>query len=110
MKKRTLIPTIIAVVILAGGPFGFGPMRDNHARVGLICYCCSAMGTNCTMISCEGCCGAHVGSAADRWSPEMILGIFPTITPLKIVYGHREAVRLPEIVYLEVPDKPPEKV
>ena len=110
MKIRTLIPAIIAVVILAGGPFGFGPMRDTDARGGLICYCCSAMGTNCTMISCDGCCGAHAGSAADRWSPEMILGSFPIITPVQIVYGDSEVVRSPEIVYLEVPDKPPEKV
>ena len=110
MKIRTLIPAIIALVILVGGPFGFGPMCDTDPRGGLICYCCSAMGENCTMISCSGCCGAHAGAAADRWSPEMILESFPTIAPVKIVYGDGEAIRSPETVYLEVPDKPPKRV
>lgn len=109
MKIRTLIPAIIALVILVGGPFGFGPMRDADPRGGLICYCCSATGQNCIMLSCAGCCGAHAGAPADRWSPEMILGPFPTMTPLQIVYGNREAVQSPETVYIEVPDKPPKK-
>jgi hypothetical protein len=110
MRIRALIPAVIAVIVLVGGPFGFGPMRDTDARGGLICYCCSSMEKNCAMISCAGCCGAHAGSVADRWSPEMILVSFPTITPLQIVHGGSEAVRSPETAYLEVPDKPPEKV
>lgn len=105
-----MIPAIIALVILVGGPFGFGPMYDSDPHNGLICYCCSAMGENCTMISCSGCCGAHAGAPADRWSPEMTLESFPAIIPVKIVYGNREAVRSPETVYLEVPDKPPNRV
>lgn len=109
MKIRTLIPAIIALVILVGGPFGFGPLRDTDPRGGLICYCCSATGKNCTMISCSGCCGAHTGAPADRWSPEMVLESFPAITPLRVVYGDGEAVRSPEIVYLEVPDRPPNR-
>ncbi len=79
MKIRTLIPAIIALVMLVGGPFGFGTMCDTDPRGGLICYCCSATGKNCTMISCAGCCGAHAGSVADRWSPEMIPESFPAI-------------------------------
>jgi hypothetical protein len=107
MKIRTLIPAIIAIVILVGGPFGFGPLRDTDPRGGLVCYCCSAAGQTCPMISCSCCCGGQAGLTADRWSPEMILVSFPTITPLQIVYGDIEAVRSPETVYLEVPDKPP---
>jgi hypothetical protein len=110
MKIRTLIPAIIALIILVGSPFGFGPMRDSDPRGGLICYCCSAMGENCTMLSCAGCCGAHAGFNADRWSPEMIPESFPTITPVKVVYGEREATRPPDTVYLEVPVKPPKDI
>jgi hypothetical protein len=109
MKIRTLIPAILALIILVGSPFGFGTVRDIDPRGGLICYCCSAMGQNCAMISCSGCCGAHAGDPAERWSPEMILTSFPMITPLKIVYGDPEATRSPENVYLEVPDKPPKR-
>ena len=110
MKIHTLIPAIIALVILVGGPFGFGTMCDTDLRGGLICYCCSDTGKNCTMISCAGCCGAHAGSAADRWSPEMIPEFFPAKIPMKIVYGNGEVIQLPETVYLEVPDKPPKRI
>jgi hypothetical protein len=110
MKIRTLIPAIIALVILVGGPFGFGRPCDTDPRAGLLCYCCSAMGENCAMISCEGCCGAHAGASADRWSPEMVPESFPIQTPFNVVSGDHEAVRSPETVYLEVPDKPPKGV
>jgi hypothetical protein len=110
MKIRTLIPAIIALVILVGGPFGFGTMRDPDPHGGLICYCCTAEGEKCTMISCSGCCGAHAGAAVDRWSPEMILESFPMITTLKVVYGDQAASRSPETVYLEVPDQPPKSL
>jgi hypothetical protein len=62
------------------------------------------------MISCSGCCGGHAGTAADRWSPEMILESFPMISPTAVAYGDGEAIRSPETVYLEVPDKPPKRV
>jgi len=110
MKIRTLIPAIIALVIVIGGPFGFGVSCDSDPHGGLLCYCCSDRGENCTMISCSGCCGAHSGVSADRWSPEMILESFPAIVSAKIVYGTWEATRSPETVYLEVPDKPPKNV
>lgn len=108
-KIHTLIPAIIALVILVGGPFGFGTSCDTDLRGGLICYCCSDTGKNCTMISCAGCCGAHTGTPTDRWSPEMILGSLPPIAPLRVVYGGGEAIRSPETVFLEVPDKPPNR-
>jgi hypothetical protein len=62
------------------------------------------------MLSCEGCCGAHAGVSADRWSPEMVPESSPAMTPFNVVYGDHEAVRSPETVYLEVPDKPPKGV
>lgn len=108
MKIRTMIPAIIALVILVGGAFGFGWLCDTDPRGGLICYCCSDTGKHCTMISCTGCCGAHTGSVADRWSPEMIPEFFPATIPVTIAHGDGETIRSPEIVYLEVPDKPPE--
>jgi hypothetical protein len=108
MKIRNMIPAILALVILVGGPFG--RLGDSDPRGGLLCYCCSTTGEKCTMISCSGCCGAHAGATADRWSPEMTLESFPAVIPVKIVYGDREAVRSPEAVYLEVPDKPPKQV
>lgn len=108
MKIRNMIPAILAIVMLVGGPFGFGQMCDSDPRAGLLCYCCSDTGEKCTMISCSGCCGAHAGAAADRWSPELTLESVPTITPLKkIVYADREAAQPPATVYLEVPDQPP---
>ena len=110
MKIRTLIPAIIALVILVGGPFGFGPLCDSDPHGGLLCYCCSDRGENCAMISCSGCCGAHAGVSADRWSPEMIPESFSNNNPMKVVYGNREAIRSPETVYLEVPDKPPKSI
>ena len=110
MKIRTLIPAIIALIILVGSPFGFGPMRDTDPRGGLICYCCSAMGGHCTMLSCAGCCGTHAGASADRWSPEMIPEPVPTMTPLNVLSSRAEAIGPPETVYLEVPDKPPKKI
>ena len=110
MKIHTLIPAIIALVILVGGPFGFGTKCDTDPRGGLICYCACAMGENCIMISCAGCCGAHAGSTADRWAPEMLSESFPAIIPVKIVYGDGDALRSPETVYIEVPDKPPKRV
>lgn len=109
MKIRTMIPAIIALVMLVGGPFGFESICDSDPRGGLVCYCCSATENNCTMISCSGCCGAHAGAVADRASSEMIPESFLTIIPTKIVYGDREAVRSPETVFLEVPDKPPKQ-
>jgi hypothetical protein len=109
MKIRTLIPAILALIMLVGGPFGFGKPCDPDPRAGLLCYCCSDTGEKCTMISCSGCCGAHGGAAADRWSPEMTLESFPAVVPIKIVYSDRETVRAPEAVYPEVPDKPPER-
>ncbi|MHB8770461.1 MAG: hypothetical protein ACYC7J_05655 [Syntrophales bacterium] len=109
MKIHTLIPAILALVILAGGPFGFGKRCETDPRAELICYCCSDMGKNCTMISCAGCCGAHAGSAADRQLPEMLPESFPTLAPANIAYGDGESLRLPETVYLEVPDKPPKR-
>jgi hypothetical protein len=110
MKIRTMIPAILALVMLVGGPFGFGRLCDSDPRGGLLCYCCSTTGEKCTMISCSNCCGTHAGAPADRWSPEMTLESFRAIIPVKIVYGDREAVRSPETVYLEVPDKPPQRV
>jgi hypothetical protein len=110
MKIRTLIPAIVALIILVGGPFGFKPMRDSDPHGGLICYCCSAMGEKCAMISCSGCCGGHAGFVDERWSPEMIPESFPAITPLKVVSGDQEASRSPESVYLEVPDMPPKSL
>ncbi len=109
MKIRTLIPAIIALVMLIGGPLGWGTLCESDPRGGLVCYCGCSTGENCTMISCAGCCGAHAGTSADRWSPEMILGSLPATTPLKAGYGYREAIRSPETVYLEVPDKPPKR-
>lgn len=110
MKIRTLIPAILALVMLLGGPFGFGRPCDSDPRAGLLCYCCSDTGERCTMISCSGCCGAHASATADRWSPELTLESVPTITPMKkIVYGPLEALRSPKAVYLEVPDHPPEQ-
>lgn len=110
MKIRTMIPAIIALVILVGGPFGFGQRCDTDPRGGLVCYCGCAVDENCTMISCSGCCAGHAGASADRWSPEMTLESFPAITSLKGGYGDREAIRAPETVVLEVRDKPPNNV
>jgi len=111
MKVCRLIPAIIALAILVGGPFGLGRMCDTDPRGGLICYCgCLERGGNCTMISCEGCCGGHTGSVTDHRSPEMTLEPFPENITLLIAYGDREASGLPENVYLEVPDKPPKYV
>jgi hypothetical protein len=107
MKIRTLIPAIVALIMLLGAPFGVGPMRDSDPRGGLLCYCCSGMEENCTMLSCAGCCGAHHGVINDRWSPEMTLDALPQITPLRVVYGEKEASQLLPTIYLEVPDMPP---
>jgi len=109
MKIRAMIPAILALVILVGGPFGFGRMCDTDARGGLACYCCSDLGKNCTMISCEGCCGAHAGSVADRWSPEMIPTFLPPLFFLKAATNRGEALQPPESVCLEIPDKPPKR-
>ena len=109
MKIRTMIPAIVALVMLVGGPLGVGPSCESDPRAGLVCYCGCATEENCTMISCSGCCGAHAGASADRWSPEMILESFPSIIPVKVVYGSGETIRFPETVYLEVPEKPPRR-
>ncbi|MCE5263973.1 MAG: hypothetical protein LLG97_10615 [Deltaproteobacteria bacterium] len=110
MKKiRTWIPVILALAILVGGPFGFGRMDDSDPRGGLICYCCSATGETCAMISCSGCCGAHTSATADRWSPEMTLESSPAFIPATVVYGDLETAQPPETVYLDVPDEPPER-
>jgi hypothetical protein len=108
MKIRTMIPAILALVMLVGGPFGFGQLYDSDPRGGLLCYCCSTMGERCAMLSCSGCCGAHGGATADRWSPEMTLESSPAFIPITIVYGDLETAQPPETVYLDVPDQPPE--
>jgi hypothetical protein len=110
MKIRTLIPAIIALIMLVSGPFGIGPTHDPDPRGGMICYCCSAMGKNCTMISCSGCCGSHAGFVDERWSPEMILESVPAIAPWQVAYGEGEESRSPQTVYLEVQERPPENV
>lgn len=108
MKIRTLIPAMLALVMLVGGPFGLGTPCDTDPHGGFICYCGCSEGENCTMISCSGCCGAHAGASTDR-SPEMILESVPATIRLKVVYGYGETIRSPETVYPEVPDKPPKK-
>jgi hypothetical protein len=40
----------------------------------------------------------------------MVPESFPVMTPFNVVSGDHEAVRSPETVYLEVPDKPPKGV
>jgi hypothetical protein len=110
MKIRTLIPAIMALVMMLGAPFGVGPARDPDPHGGLVCYCCSAMGKHCAMISCSGCCGSHnAGVIDDRWSPEMTLDAHPLITPLQVVYSETEATQPPPPIYLEVPERPPNR-
>ena len=107
---HTLIPAMLALVILVGGPFGLGKRCETDPRAGLVCYCCLDAGKNCTMISCAGCCGSHSASVADGRAPDMLPEFFSTTVPVTIIYGDGEAVRSPEVVYLEVPDKPPKRV
>jgi len=107
MKIRRLIPAVIAFVILLSAPFSHVLTHDSDPRGGLVCYCCSAMGQKCAMISCMGCCGNRPGDVVDRWAPEMVLESNHLLSPLKISCRDKEISRIPETVYLEVPDKPP---
>lgn len=107
-KKGTLIPAIIALVILLGGPFGLGMPCDSDPRAGLRCLCCADQAQGCAMISCSGRCGGQSGQASpDRWSTEMIPASRPEMTPLMVVAGLGEAAVPPQSVCLDVPRKPP---
>ena len=112
MKIRNLIPVIMALVVLSGAPFSQMLVSDSDPHGGLVCYCCSASGEKCSMISCSGCsgCRTQTGPAVDRWSPEMILSSFYFIFPLRFIYSEAECNRLPESVCLDVPQKPPNRV
>lgn len=109
MKIRALIPTIIALAILVGGPFSYGPICGSDPQRGLTCYCCSGTGMNCTMISCAGCGGSHGSAAVDRWSPEMVPESFELLSAAAFAYRGKERSLLPEMAYLEVPHKPPNR-
>lgn len=110
MKKHTLIPAIIALVILLGGPFGLGSRCDSDPRGGLRCLCCADQGPGCTMISCSGCCGGQGGQASpDRWSPEMVPASRPEMISLRVVAGLGETAIPPQSVCLDVPKKPPRR-
>lgn len=110
MKICKLIPSIIVCVVLLSAPFGHMKTYGSDPHGGLICYCCSAAGQKCAMLSCSGCCGSHAGDVVDRWSPEMVLGSIHPIPLLHVAYRETEPPKTPETVYLEVPDKPPETV
>ncbi len=109
LKTATLIPLILAVLILAGGPFSHGSLCLSDEPEGLLCYCCFGPGMSCTMISCSGCCGAHGSALQDRWSPEMLPEAFHLGALLKFVYCGNPLFPLPEIPYLEIQDKPPNR-
>jgi hypothetical protein len=111
MKKRNLIPGIIAIIVVLSAPFSHLPMSDSDPHGGLICYCCSALGEKCSMISCSGCggCGAKTGDV-DRWSPELLPHSFHALSHLRFVYRGMESCRSPESVCLDVLDKPPNRV
>lgn len=110
MKIRRLIPAVIAFVVLLSAPFSHVLTHDADPRGGLICYCCSAIGQKCAMISCSGCCGTHASDVVDRWSPEMVLESIHLCSPLKMTGLLKDISQIPETVYLEVPDKPPKTV
>jgi hypothetical protein len=58
------------------------------------------------MISCRQCCG---NASADHfsWSPEMIVSSFDLVIFGKPVYDHDERFSSPEVVYPDVPVRPP---
>ena len=111
MKIRNLIPVIITIIVVLSAPFSHLPTSDSDPHGGLICYCCSALGEKCSMISCSGCSGCKTQTGdVDRWSPEMILSSFHLISPLRFIYYEAECGRSPESVCLDVPKKPPNRV
>jgi hypothetical protein len=109
MKIKVLTPMIMALVFLLCGPFSYETICDPDPREGLICCCCSGVGKDCAMISCS-CCSTYADSIVDSWWPEVILDSFHPIHTLRFVYCDKEDFPLPATVYLEVPDKPPDRV
>jgi hypothetical protein len=108
MKLRALILAFTAFLMLVGGPFGLGTRCDSDPRGGLTCYCCADLGENCAMISCSGCCGGHAGKAATDSRPSvLVLEYFSADPLLRVAYGDLDTFGEPQIIYLDVPDKPP---
>ena len=103
---RKIIPTIVAILVLLLTPFNYVPLCGSKSPTGLVCYCCINTGKTCTMISCSGC-KAPNGLNDFRLAPEMILqssGLFVHFIP---VYLETESLPRPEIVFIEVPVRPP---
>jgi hypothetical protein len=110
MKTGKLIPLVIALIVLLSGPFSHVRICDSDPRGGLICYCCSASGQKCTMISCSGCCGSRSRDAIDRWSPEMVLALIHPFSPLPLACWVTQIFQTPESVFLDIPHQPPKTV
>jgi hypothetical protein len=107
MKIGRLIPATIAIILLLGTPFCHLLAQASDPRGGLVCYCCSAPGQKCTMISCSGCCGKPAGEAVGRWSPELVLEAIPPPFPLPMASPLAQHFPTPESAYLEIPHAPP---
>lgn len=112
MKIRSLISVITAAIILMSFPLSHMAAGDADGDGDLVCYCCSAPGEKCSMISCSGCCGCghRTVTAVDRWSTEMILDSFHLASPLGFVFVEAQGDRSPVSVSLDVPTKPPNTI
>jgi len=108
MKIRAFLPSLIALVVLLGSPFGSLPLcASKPPHGGLLCYCCAdTAGKPCAMISCKGC-KSRGALEVPNWVPEMIFSSCVPILHLTPVFFETASFCPPGTVYLEVPVKPP---
>jgi hypothetical protein len=110
MKVYNFIPSIIALFVLLGSPFGSLTLCASKPHGGLVCYCCADMeGKPCAMISCKGC-KARTGVEVPRWMPEMTFNSYEPIFQTVPVYTKTEFFSIPESAYIDVPVKPPNHI
>lgn len=107
MRVRKFIPAVLAFILLAGVPLASLPACDSAAgRGNLACYCRADAGKTCSL----QCCSTgkvKSGTDAPRGPSEMILNLAPAPIPGRALFAGTDRIPAPEMVYLEVPVRPP---
>lgn len=107
-KIVSLIPALIALLVLFSSPFSSVPAHDPDPHGGLVCYCCLGQGMTCTctVFSCPRC-HSKTESPDYDWSPDLILPSFEMAIHFHSLVSKPEHFYPPRTIYTQVPVKPP---
>ncbi len=106
MKKLIFFVTpILTLLLLAGSPFTTscsGPVHPDD----LVCYCCSGIHGQHIMTPCARCHKDHHQSISS-WAPDFMSSSFDLTVFMYPFYDGAESLFSAEMVYPEVPVRPP---